>query len=793
MSWPTPDPNLDAGLMDRRAAKRSGAFARLRAARALLASVVLTTLALAPAQEDAQTLQLTDFTQGVPSADDDFGNGIGFVTWQDGGGSLDLSAVTVEPGDAMALPDQEGPESVLRVDHTIASWGGITHAFSDEAMTRWIARDLSPYLGLRFWYAGAASGGQVQVDLFDNRNPNLTGDSAERWFYRFTDDSSDWRLIEIPFSSFARRTDFQPGGAPDDGLGLDQASGWALGFPPGSGSSHVARVEAYGTSGTVSEGSITIEFATPAVRVVEGDDVVIRVLLSEAGQEAVSVRVFVRGEDAEAFRDFVPVNELLVFPPGVSEASFSLRTLQDSRHTGDQRAIAILDGPRGAELGFGRRAVILIQDDDPFDPDLIADFGQGLDGFTAMQGTTIGIAELVDSAATARPGQDRFERMLALAWEEEAAVQRRFAQAVDASHADGVEFWYRGDGSGRTVRVTVLGARDEDRAWQLVWSDEFEGLAGAQPDFGVWTPEIGDGSANGIAGWGNAERQSYTDDPANLFLDGEGNLVIRVLETRGEAPPCYYGGPCEYTSARIITAGTVEVTYGRIEARIKLPRGQGIWPAFWMLGHDIGQVGWPESGEIDIMEHIGREPNQVHGTIHGPGYSGAEGIGRGTTLPGGDPVADDFHVFAVDWTPESITWSLDGVAFSTLSPGDLPSGARWVYDHPFFIILNVAVGGYWPGYPDASTVFPQEMLIDYVRVYASPDTSERFTSSFVDDAEGWVRVRLPFEGFSRAEVQPPGAPDSGMLDSGKLWGLDLEVRGGPGSAAIDEVRWYLDR
>lgn len=759
--------------------------------RALLACLALAVLAPAGAQEAAPSLVLADLSEGVPSGVDAVGNGIGFVTWQDGGGSLALSSLTVQPGDPLALPDQEATEHVLRVDHTIASWGGFTQAFHDEALTRWTSRDLSPYSGLRFWYAGSASGGQVQVDLFDNRNPDLSGDSAERWFYRFTDDSSDWKLVEIPFSAFARRTDFQPGGAPDDGLGLDQAAGWALGFPPGVGSSHVARVEAFGSSGTVSEGAITIEFADLVTRVVEGDEVAIRVLLSEASQEAVSVRVFVRADSAEAFRDFVPVNELLVFPPGETEVSFTLRTLQDSHHEGDERAAALLDGPRGAELGFGRRAIVLIEDDDPFDPDLLAGFSDGVGGFSAGAGTRIESVELLDSAAGARPGQDRFERMLALAWDEEASMQRRFANAVDASHADGVEFWYRGDGSGRTVRVTLLGARDEERAWALVWSDEFDGPAGSQPDFGVWTPELGDGRANGNPGWGNAERQAYTDDPANLFLDGEGNLVIRVLETGGDAPLCYYGTPCEYTSARILTAGTVEVTYGRVEARLKLPRGQGIWPAFWMLGSDFGQVGWPESGEIDIMEHIGREPNMVHGTIHGPGYAGAAGIGRGTTLPGGGPVADDFHVFAIDWTPTSITWSVDGVPFSTLTPDDLPSGARWVYDHPFFLILNVAVGGYWPGYPDATSVFPQEMLVDYVRVYTTPDTSERFAASFADETEGWVRVRLPFADFVRAEEQPDGVLDSGAFDRSALRGLDIEVLDGAGSAAIDELRWYL--
>lgn len=746
-------------------------------------------VAWAPAQEEP-ALRLADFADGVPAATDAFNNAIGFSTWQDGGGALALSAVAVEPGDPLALPGQEGVEHVLRVDHRIASWGGFTQAFADEAMTRWLGRDLSPYVGLRFWHKGDGRGGTVQVDLFDNRNPNLTGDSAERWYVRFVDDTTEWRLVEIPFSTFGRRTDFQPGGAPNDGLGLNEASGWALGFPPGEGTTHVARVEAYGDSGVVAEGVVTVEFAEGLTPVAEGADGELRIVLSEASAEAISVRVFVQGDEAVAFRNVVPANELVVFPPGVTEAAVAFRTLEDGRHTGDLRASAVLDGPRGAVLGFQRRAVILIRDADPFDPDLIADFGAGAGPFAAGDVTRLRPLELLATAADARPGQARFEGVLAFDWQDVGEVRARFPLAMDASHADGVEFWFYGDGSGRDVAVRVLAGSDPDRPWELAWSDEFEGPAGSLPDPTVWRPEIGDGTANGIPGWGNAERQTYTGDPANVSLDGEGHLVIRALETHGDAPLCYYGAPCEYTSARIITAGNLEVTYGRIEARIKIPYGQGLWPAFWMLGNDLPNVGWPESGEIDIMENIGREPDRIHGTVHGPGYSGGSGIGRGVSLPDGGRFADDFHVFAIDWSPVRIVWTLDGVPYSTVTPADLPRGARWVFDHPFFLILNVAVGGHWPGDPDDTTTFPQEMAIDYVRVYQAPDTAARFEATFRDETEGWTRVRLPFASFERAADQPAGAP-TGALRLDELRGIDLEIGGGAGSARIDEVRWYV--
>ncbi|MCY9784118.1 family 16 glycosylhydrolase [Nocardiopsis sp. EMB25] len=234
----------------------------------------------------------------------------------------------------------------------------------------------------------------------------------------------------------------------------------------------------------------------------------------------------------------------------------------------------------------------------------------------------------------------------------------------------------------------------------LVWADEFDGPAGSAPDPARWRHETGD------HGWGNAELQNYTTSRANSALDGNGNLVITARrESDGS-----------YTSARMTTQDRFERAYGRFEARIRIPEGQGIWPAFWMLGDSFPDTPWPDSGEIDIMENIGREPHLVHGTVHGPGYSGAEGIGAPYAHPQGWAFADDFHVFAVDWTPDAITWSVDGVAFQTLTPADL-GGDPWVFDHPFFMILNVAVGGTWPGYPDGTTRFPQQMLVDYVRVY----------------------------------------------------------------------------
>ncbi len=177
------------------------------------------------------------------------------------------------------------------------------------------------------------------------------------------------------------------------------------------------------------------------------------------------------------------------------------------------------------------------------------------------------------------------------------------------------------------------------------------------------------------------------------------------------------GLPRSYTSARMHTRGKFSQRYGRFEARIRIPRGQGIWPAFWMMGIDLPQVGWPQSGEIDIVENIGRELSTVHGTIHGPGYSGAKGVSSSVTLPRGRKFADKFHVFAVEWEPGNIRFFVDRKLYRTMTPADLPPGTVWAFHRPFFLILNVAVGGDWPGNPDSSTVFPQMMQVDYVRVY----------------------------------------------------------------------------
>jgi beta-glucanase (GH16 family) len=244
---------------------------------------------------------------------------------------------------------------------------------------------------------------------------------------------------------------------------------------------------------------------------------------------------------------------------------------------------------------------------------------------------------------------------------------------------------------------------------RLVWSDEFDGPAGAPPDPSVWAHEVGDGSANGIPGWGNSELQHYTAGTENAALDGRGNLVItaRRLPGTGRAPS-------EYTSARLVTKGRLDFTHGQIETRAHVPRGAGLWPAFWALGTSIDQVGWPACGEIDVMEHVAREPRRVFGALHGPGYSGDDGFVGSVELP--VDVGDDFHVFAIDWEPGLIVWSLDGQPYHRASPAGV-APRSWVFEQPFYLLLNLAVGGTFGGDVPDSTSFPQALCVDYVRAF----------------------------------------------------------------------------
>ncbi len=289
------------------------------------------------------------------------------------------------------------------------------------------------------------------------------------------------------------------------------------------------------------------------------------------------------------------------------------------------------------------------------------------------------------------------------------------------------------------VASAFLGGQPANaQSYNLVWSDEFNGAVGSGPDGSKWNYDLGGG------GWGNNEKEEYTNSRNNSFItndsaatDGKALVIRAVKENLGHS--CWYG-TCQYTSARLLTSGKYTVQYGRIEARAKMPIGQGLWPAFWMLGSDIGTVNWPQSGEIDIMEAIGSNMGTNHGSIHGPGYSGGSPRTATYTLPGGAKFSDAYHTFRIDWSQDQIQWFVDGNLYETRTPADV-QGFQWVFNHPFFMIMNLAVGGNWPGEPNASTVFPAELRFDYVRVYqlSNPTFQPPTTTPNINPA-AWYRV-----------------------------------------------------
>lgn len=255
-----------------------------------------------------------------------------------------------------------------------------------------------------------------------------------------------------------------------------------------------------------------------------------------------------------------------------------------------------------------------------------------------------------------------------------------------------------------TVIVSIMGCSTDEKQTvttinNLVMQDEFD-VDGA-PNSAYWSYNIGTGSN----GWGNNELQYYTDRPQNVVVE-DGMLKITAIRE------LYMGS--NYTSARILTKGKVEQKYGRIEARIKCPLGQGIWPAFWMLGANSDTVVWPQCGEIDIMEYLGSNPTTAFGTVHGPGYAGGQSISKNFTLKN-SRFDTDFHIFGIEWGENYINYYIDDKLYNQITPEDVPG--EWVFNQPFYIILNMAVGGNLPGSPNTETTFPQTMLVDYVRIY----------------------------------------------------------------------------
>jgi beta-glucanase (GH16 family) len=707
---------------------------------------------LAPAvpAQAADPIVIDDFEAGLPSGHDAHGVAVGFNTFQDPNSTVAIATSGAPPA---PLPGTSTPNQVLQLDLNVASFAGFTHSFENATLDQWVAQDWSAYEGISFWLYGTNSGTSLFVDVLDNRNPDPTSDDAERWSVAFTDNVSGWQEIRLPFAGMARKE--IGNGAPNDGFGLTEVHGWAFGTL-GTGGPKTYYLDRATLYGTAPERPLTVGFTAIRYPVAEGSAATVTARLSKPAAETVTVQYRTTIGQAIAGRDYTPTAGTLTFAPNVTQQSFTVATFDDAKYQGERGVQVELSGPTGgAALGTPPVARVAIQDNEAYDPTLLDDFEAPPYLWSADGRITLSSAEIAAGDARALPGQGPYERVLEASWQHGKGafeLERRFATGQDWSDAAGLKFWYYGQNSGRDVHVRLAndraaGLASVPSAWQQVWSDEFDTRAGTAPNPNVWGHEVGDGVALGNPGWGNDELEYYTDSTANAATDGRGNLAITARAAEGQQQ-CYYG-PCKYTSARLLTKQRFEVAYGRVEARIKVPRGAGLWPAFWMLGTDIDQVGWPQSGEIDIMENVGRLPNQVFGTLHGPGYSGGQSYGGIYDL--GRPAADDFHTFAIEWQPDKIVWYVDGILYHQATPGDaFLQGKQWVYNHPFFMLLNVAVGGNFGGPVGAGTIFPQQMLVDYVRLYQARPRPAEFTAAFQDDFSGWRQISIPFSAFQGA-------------------------------------------
>lgn len=741
-------------------------------------------------EDHNQHYLLDDFeTASLFSGEDVYGIGLGFVTWADPAASMMMAGIRqITADDPRALPLQSGDNRVLVVSGIIPEWGGVTHNFEGPGGDVWASMDWSTWLGVTFWVRGSNTGSTLLFEIQENRNPGSMVNDVEVWSYSFRDNFSGWKQVFVPWNKFHRKE--IGNGAPRDGRTLTEVHGWAFGVvdpSPESVTYYLDDVALYGEIAGLDRVDVTFDFSV--IYATEGEGIGVRVKLTNESDEPVTLYYAAQQSDAVEAKDYEPLTGSVTFEPGQVSQMINVLLVDDTKAEGEEGLFLFMTGAENASLGELTSVYIFIADNDLDDPTMLLDIEENYT-FNVQGANEVGILDILPDEALVLPQQIGIEGVLVVNAEAEAAIlTQRYGDSQDWSGTEALSFWTYGAGTGETVTVELWnnpGLRTEELApsnWSLLWEDTFEGEAGALPEAGRWEPQIGDGLNLRITGWGNNELEYYTAEPENLALDGEGHLVITARELDADtALVCGYG-PCEYTSARLKTQDRLEFTYGRVEASMKLPKGAGLWPAFWMLGNDSDTVPWPASGELDIMEFIGSEPGVIYGTAHGPDYAGADGLGGSIDL--GLDLAADFHEYALEWGPDEIRWFVDDRLYATVRREDVPG--EWVFDHPFYLLLNLAVGGNWPGSPDAETVFPQSLVVDYVRVYGAADAYERYEAGFVDDFTGWRQVTLPFEQFTRSRQQPWRAPDDG-LDLTQIYGFTFTLPARPESYYLDQFR-----
>jgi phosphoribosyl-AMP cyclohydrolase len=542
-----------------------------------------------------------DYSGSVAPLSNPFSTAIGFATWGSENGNVQLSTVSVPDSDPLALPGQSGAKSLLKVDYNIGSWGGFTHAFEDG--NDWVSQDWSRYDGVSFWLYGKNTGGTIQTEIFDNQALGATGDSAERYYYRITDDYTGWQFFRIPFSAFQRRTDYQPNGAPGDGLNLTEVSGYAFGMPAKTAVAYIADYGLYGDL-AAKPLQLSVQSAAYAYGANEGLPITVKVALNGASASPVTVDYAVTPVTAVAGINYSASNATgqLTFAPGETQKTVVVQTINDGKIKPVLTLKLTLSNPSGADLGWKEWATLGIFNINTPDPSIIDDFETGLPLASRLFSTpdesiTFTWQEILASSPDAVPGQFPSNYVLSGTYPSASSFTRLFATSLDLTSYNALRFWYKGSNSGQSVHVKLLDGQPDPApsAWTLAWSDEFDGAAGTAPNANNWNRDIGG------QGWGNNEWEYYTDSLDNAALDGSGKLVITAKpeDTATTSLQCAYGPaagspqPCAYTSARLLTKNKIDFAYGRVEAKIKIPYGQGIWPAFWMLGSDIDDVPGP--------------------------------------------------------------------------------------------------------------------------------------------------------------------------------------------------------
>ena len=749
---------------------------------------------------------IDDFETPLANGAASNGGLVGYFTFQGGGSAATIERQATPP--APLLPAVGAPNQVLSITLLATDFAGFIHNFENETVDLWLSQDWSKREGISFWFHGNGSGSSLFFDVLDNRNPGSMVDDAERFRFSFSDDTAGWRFLQLPFASFSRVE--IANGAPNDGFTLTSVWGYALGTQstPGQQTFHLDEVALYGLAVLA---PVQVFFANSVTSVIEDNSAEVTVLLDRALTEADPVEVTIAyataGGNARPGEHYQPASGVLTFTRGgPTMLGFQVPTFGNSKANDPRRVGLTLGEVVGGEPGALTLSSLLIQDDDLFDPDLLDDFEYGAFQLDAGPGVALQAPRIISDDLDARPGQDAFEGVLQVdlglsavkalggadvrfrdGFEPRFTFERVFPLAQNWQGRSAVDFWFRGAGSGESLSFRLFDNREPDPGpdgWMLSWSDEFDGSAGAAPDPSHWNLAVDNISPTGAFGWGNSELQFYTDALAEAATDGQGNLVISASEA-DEDRACFYGR-CQYESARLDTRHKVELAYGRIEVRMLLPDGPaGLWPSLRAVAVEGDRIGQPQAGQIDLLEYVSRIPAEIFGSLQGPGYSG--GASFGNTYDFGMPAAQQAHVIAIEWEPGVVRWSVDGVLFHEATPDDI-SPNQWVFDKPFYLTLGLAMGGNFGGPIDNAMAFPQQLVVDYVRVFQAADSAERFEAPFTDSSAEWQQVSIPLDAFQRSLLQPAGAPDDG-LGLGEVWGYGIDAGKLTGvTLLLDQVR-----